>query len=744
MYIESLYIGDFGGTGDRSITFSDNINIIEGDNETGKSTIAAFISFMLYGFSDKPQRKRYYSWGTKSASGTMTLCADGKRYRIEREHIESTGDKVSIIDLETNLPVFESKKPEEVFLGVSADVFSHTAYIGQASGGYVGGNKISSSIENILFSADENLDTAKALKRLDEARVLLQHKRGKGGKIYELSEERDSLIRRLDAAKSANHDIIEKEGTLRETKKTIEANEKRLRDHKEMLEHYEVAKQYRTYLKYKTLKKKASELETLTEALKASYTHEGFLPDDEYIEKLRTMQDEIDHLDEAAAELQRETEQQRMRNSSLFEMSLFIDKVNEKGGIDSVVGAYRKMGKKKKLFTVFSIISFILAVGAGIFTFLNFKGVDTNAVIFGGVALCFVLLGLIFVVCVSRQRINEDEFLAELDIDTKNDFNEAVSRFVTDENKLSLHNSRIKDLEEKYHKLLVAKNRKEELAAAEAFRWGRSDPREAVNKAGEVLKLIRDNTHEAEKYFLAAQAFGEQAENLDPEALERQLAGRPYDENAFDMKQVNEALREQEFYTKATECLRQKENELEKELAVLYATVENPTVLSDRVNELTNRITALTKKFNGYVLAYEKLSEASETLRLGVSPRLSRNAAELMSRMTDGKYDKIGVDTDLDMKYEAEGKNRDIEYMSAGTRDLAYYSLRLSLIDLLYKKQTPPIIFDESFARLDDKRMDNMFGILSDAGMQTLVFTSQHRDAQRMRNMGIPFKHIVL
>ena len=744
MYIESLHIADFGGTKSRDVSFADRINVIEGGNESGKSTIASFIRFMLYGFSDKSQRQRYYSWGTRSASGTMTVVCNGMRYRIEREHIESTGDKVSIIDLATNLPVFEGRKPDEVFLGVSADVFAHTAYIGQTSGGYVGGEKVSASIENILFSADETVDTQKALKRLDDARVLLQHKRGKGGRISELTEERDALIRRLDAAKASNSGIIEKEGTLRDTKASIEANESRLNSHKELLSYYESAKAYRTYKKYRTLKKKAAELEAVGDALKKSYTHEGFLPDAAYIERLKSLEDEIDRLEDAANELHRETEQRRARNSDLFEMSLFIDRVNERGGIDEVVRGFKRIGKRKRLMTLFSVLGFLFAAGAAAFTALFWSSID-SILIYGGLsALSFLLIGLIFVVCASRQRIEENEFLAELDVDSKKDFNDAVNRFVTDENKLSLHNSRIRDLEDKYNKLLRAKQEKEDAAEAEAFRWGKSDWRAALHNAKEAVRLIEENRAETEKYAIARDAFREQAEAIDPAAAKEILAGRPYTEDAFDMNAVNEAIREKDFYTKTTEYLKQNAAELEKELAVLYATREDPTLLNDRVNELSVTVADLTKKLNGYVMAYEKLGEASEILRSGVSPRLAENAGTLLSRMTDGRYDKVGVTKTLDMKYEAGGQSRDLEYMSAGTRDLAYYALRLSLIRILYKKQLPPLIFDESFARLDDNRMDSFFSVMADEEVQSLIFTSQRRDAKRMADLGVEFNHVKL
>lgn len=50
MIIERIEIKSFGQLTDTTLEFSDTINVIEGQNEAGKSTIAAFIKYMLYGF----------------------------------------------------------------------------------------------------------------------------------------------------------------------------------------------------------------------------------------------------------------------------------------------------------------------------------------------------------------------------------------------------------------------------------------------------------------------------------------------------------------------------------------------------------------------------------------------------------------------------------------------------------------------------------------------------------------------
>ena len=52
MIIEKIVIKSFGRLTDMTLEFSERVNVIEGENEAGKSTIAAFIRYMLYGFTD--------------------------------------------------------------------------------------------------------------------------------------------------------------------------------------------------------------------------------------------------------------------------------------------------------------------------------------------------------------------------------------------------------------------------------------------------------------------------------------------------------------------------------------------------------------------------------------------------------------------------------------------------------------------------------------------------------------------
>ena len=48
MKINKLKIDSFGKLKDTEITLDDGITVIQGKNEAGKSTVGAFIKYMLY------------------------------------------------------------------------------------------------------------------------------------------------------------------------------------------------------------------------------------------------------------------------------------------------------------------------------------------------------------------------------------------------------------------------------------------------------------------------------------------------------------------------------------------------------------------------------------------------------------------------------------------------------------------------------------------------------------------------
>ena len=51
MFISDIFIEEFGGLLNKSITLKSGMNLVLGLNETGKSTVCAFLKYVFYGFA---------------------------------------------------------------------------------------------------------------------------------------------------------------------------------------------------------------------------------------------------------------------------------------------------------------------------------------------------------------------------------------------------------------------------------------------------------------------------------------------------------------------------------------------------------------------------------------------------------------------------------------------------------------------------------------------------------------------
>lgn len=102
-----------------------------------------------------------------------------------------------------------------------------------------------------------------------------------------------------------------------------------------------------------------------------------------------------------------------------------------------------------------------------------------------------------------------------------------------------------------------------------------------------------------------------------------------------------------------------------------------------------------------------------------------------MKTVTCGRYGKLAVTSGFDMSVVTRDfGTREADYLSAGTRDAAYLALRLALVRALFDKDSrPPVILDESFAYLDEKRVEEAVSMLEASGVQCFLFTCRGTEA---------------
>lgn len=181
MNIEFLKINGFGKVKDKEINLKEGINVIYGENETGKSSILKFISSMLYGASKNKNGKeisdfdRYKPWKTEEFSGKIKYSLDnGKKYEIYREFKKKNAiiynEKMEDISKEYTIDKTKGINFFYEQTGIDEETFYNTAITEQE------GIKLSKSsqnsiiqkISNLISSGDDNISFKKSIDKISK------------------------------------------------------------------------------------------------------------------------------------------------------------------------------------------------------------------------------------------------------------------------------------------------------------------------------------------------------------------------------------------------------------------------------------------------------------------------------------------------------------------------------------------------------------------------------------------------
>ena len=180
-------------------------------------------------------------------------------------------------------------------------------------------------------------------------------------------------------------------------------------------------------------------------------------------------------------------------------------------------------------------------------------------------------------------------------------------------------------------------------------------------------------------------------------------------------------------------------HELKTQVAASRAVSVSPMELATRLAELDEQIDTLSMRHEAYCLAMETLQRASDTMRAGVLPKVVAQACASANRISGGAFDAIGVDHGLSMTFTRNGMTREVEYLSEGTKDIAYISLRRALSGALFGDTQPPLIYDESFARVDETRLSRVLRMLNAGGGdggQSILLTCRRVEAELAETNG--------
>lgn len=133
--------------------------------------------------------------------------------------------------------------------------------------------------------------------------------------------------------------------------------------------------------------------------------------------------------------------------------------------------------------------------------------------------------------------------------------------------------------------------------------------------------------------------------------------------------------------------------------------------IKDEIREEEEKVARIDEK-KRFAELRTRLTEVMEGFKLDlisrIRPLLSDRASEMLSQITDGKYPKIELDEDYDMRVEDNGESFSTERFSGGETDLANLCLRVAISMELAERsggeQISFIALDEIFGSQDEER----------------------------------------
>ena len=736
MIIESLFAQSFGKLKDTHLSFEKGLNVITGANESGKSSLARFIRFMLYGFTSprssllsENDKKRFTPWDEPVCRGSLEISAAGTRYTLRREQASRASFSVTDAD---GTPAFSGCVPGEALLGVNADTFDKTAFIGAGDVFFDDPASLSAAIKNMVFSADSTLDSDAALKRLDTLRRSILGKTARSGKLYEARGELAALINRQTELTSLHRELLGAEASLARVRAKLAENNEFIERLEKESANIAAFQAYTLSEKLKQAEQKVADCRAQFEEQRLALTFDGFLPDRTYLAEVNRAGVELESADARTETMRAELAaaadalQACYGNARQMKFNSMLEETGKSPEeLSADIACLQSKRRSYRKYAILCACLFFLLLPIPFALYFHLRGaklkrqLEELAARFGCTSLeeLELLLDNYHTAQASAAAAKQRHRAAE----------DALERAVSYRGEQAM---RLCALLDKTGLGVTITDTSELTAAAE----------EHIRRLDAALARLEALERALTKEESVLDGLAQSAGNR--EALAQKAAA--YDAS-LPLREADKVARELDFYRRANEGLSVQEREFEKKAAVIAGNVEKPDELAAKINALSAEIAEMEQKQQALDMAIDAIEKAHETMRGNVSPLLTRGASAFFERMTDGKYKGLYVANDLSLAFLEAGsaEYRSVDYLSSGALDAAYLALRITLAEYLYR-EPPVLVFDDAFARFDDQRLQKgceLLGALAET-YQVLVLSCQNREAQMLAAYGA--NHIVL
>lgn len=767
MRIKRVNIAAFGGLKNKVMDFKDGFNVVYGNNENGKTTVMSFIRMMFYGSGRgsaqiaKNIRKKYTPWDGSAMAGSIGFELYGKNYRLEREFRSSDStDKVALCDLDLGTRESVSSDIGVRLLGLSAAAFERSVFIGQT--GFpekdaAAEGEINSKLSNIVTTGDESVSFNTVSLRLEKAKTALMSKSGRAGEYDKNIKRIEELERKAEQSEKIRADYAEFCERAEEYKADMARD---IRKAAALKAKIDSEQDVRNAVKLRDLLKTKEELDALNASMRLEG---GGFADDSFVKMLGLSLSMTEDAEKSYNDKIAETK--RIRES--LEAAANPDGDSARQRADEVLKEKNELERKSESLKAEiskkeNEINMLAAKESEVLK--SRKGVKIPLVVTGAVILTLsvVLFAVLKTAAFAAVSAAVGVVLLILGFVLRPEDKAKIDKFYSDLIRLKAENEDLKrEREEVFQKITLLSARLEAIntavnAGANVLEKQRAILSECEDQAKE-LKAELDTKMQAllklfgryKKAESTKQIRNELEELSEKAARQKEIKQRlnyivrdvgniSYDEARERLSSLPDTVKgETDFealkreYDGISALLSQKKEKLAAAKATALSrleTAENPDELKKEIAELKQKTDRQVKFCKAADIALEVLKDSFAELRRGYGSALEQKASEIFKGLTGGRYEGMQISKSFDISVEKSGVfgGKEVAFLSSGTADQAYLSLRLALSALIFENaECLPVLLDDTLTQYDDKRAEAALKYLKEYSEngQIIMFT---------------------
>ena len=711
----------FGRLENEALDLGPGLNIIEAPNEGGKSTWTALLRVLLYGLNTRdrsPQadKRKYLPWSGSPMEGRMVLTAGEEDITILRRTTRANAPMGTFSALYTGssepVPWLTAANCGEALLGVPQEVYERSAFIRQSGMAVDHSDALEQRIAALITTGEEDTSYTAAAERL--RRQLTRRRANRStGLIPQLERESAQLRDLLDQ-------IAAQEGEIALCRDQRDRLEKRQAELEEQLARHDAADRARE-IREALSAREAWEQAQSRAAQTAAQARD--LPERSQLEALRGALSTL----EPVAQSVRDAEKREAAAAEAMARAEEALAAHPLAGHTPEEAAALPLegGPRPRLSPVKAGLILVLSVAAAVAVTM-LAGGGRWALEAGAAVFALVLLPV--TLPVRRRQAAWDRQQEERNRQRQQE----LSAYTILYEQAAQARDAWRDAKAARDSLSagLSDNLARCMAQVRTFQPQAADIEDALTAVTGALARRRA-AEEAQREAQAAALRWELRQGTvgeePPQTVERPVLSR----SQLQAEHTANAARLEELRRR-----------LHTAQGQLQALGDGPQLRADLAEKEEARL-SLQEEYDAIALAAQVLETANAGLQRRFSPALGEKSAEIFTKLTGGKYNRVLLNRELAPSAQEAGSllPRETFHLSQGTADQLYLAVRLAICALvLPADKGAPLVLDDALVTFDDTRMAAALTCLADWGRerQILLFTCQSREAAFLRQSGLP------